>query len=166
MGRQTIVLLALMGVVGASLAGCKPRHVIVVSDQRPQPVSVLRRYNGTDPGLKEPLLLLVNSAQDLESLGSYDLAVHAVDFDKESLVLLALGEKPTGGYWARITGVQREGQQLYVQGLANRPSQDQAVTQALTYPYDAVVISKIRHAKVLSEIESLMGKHPQEYRAK
>ena len=111
-------------------------------------------------------MLLVNSAEDLESLGSFDLAKQAINFEYQSLVLLTLGEKSTGGYWARITGIQQEGRLLYVQAVANRPSNDQAVKQELTYPYDAVVIPKIQHVQVRSEVESLIGKHPQEYRAK
>lgn len=166
MYRRITILCLAATVAAGSLMGCRPRGVIVVSNDRPQPVQVVRRYNGNDPGLKEPMLLLINASGELEALGSYDLAVQSIDFDHESLVLLALGEKPTGGYWARISGVHAEGDLLYVQGLANRPGDDQAVPQALTYPYDAVVIKKRRGMKVRSEIESVVGKHPQEYRSR
>lgn len=162
--RISMALLTSLLSATVALTGCRPQQVLVVSNERPQPVTVLRRFNGNDPGLKEPMVRLISSAGELESLGSYDLAVQSIDYDKESLLLLALGEKPTGGYWARITGVQRKGGLLYVQGLANRPSADAAVSQRLTYPYDAVVIRKIRNARIRSEIESVLGKHPQQYR--
>ncbi len=166
MSRQLAVITILFIGISASLAGCQPRGVIVIADERPQTVEILRRYNGSDPGLKDTALMLIQSGEELKSLGSYDLKVQTFDFERESLLLLALGEKPTGGYWARITGVQKEGDLLYVQGLANRPADDQAVPQVLTYPYDAVVVKKYRGASVRSEIESVVGKYPQEYRGK
>jgi len=160
--NRRIVALGWVMVVGGVCLGCKPHGVIVISHERFQNVQILNKFNGNDPGLKEPGLRLINSVQDLESLGSYELASHEIDFDRQSLLIFALGEKPTSGYWAKIAGVQREGNLLYVQGWANRPSKDQTVTQVLTYPYAVAVLSKITEVQIRSEIESLVGEHQRE----
>ena len=157
-----IVALCWVMVVGGVLLGCKPLGVIVISNERSQSVEILKKFNGNDPGLKEPGLMLINSAQELEVLGSYELTSHEIDFDRQSLLILTLGEKPTSGHWAKIVGVQREGSLLYVQGWANRPSEEQAVTQVLTYPYAAAVISKAKDVQLRSEIESLVGQDQRE----
>jgi len=159
--NRRIVLLWVMGLaVGASILGCQPRGVVVITDRLPKAVEIIRKYHGSDPGFTEPMVLLVNSREELESFNSSHLINQAVDFDRESLLLLALGEKPTGGYWARITAVQRQNNLLYMQGTANRPHRDQTVAQVLTYPYAAVVIKKVRSAQVRSEIDSVLGRQP------
>ena len=162
MNRRSIsLLLWVMGVaMGASVSGCGPHGVIEIMDSRPKAMEIISRHHGSDPGFKEPMVVLVNSYEELESLNSSHLINQTINFDRESLLLLALGEKPTGGYWARITAVQRKNNLLYVQGTANRPHKDQTVPQVLTYPYAAVAVKKIRSAKVRSEIDSVLGRQP------
>lgn len=160
MNRRMRWFLVLSVTMGAFAWGCQPRGVIMITDTRPKAVEILRRYHGSDPGFTEAMVLLINSREELESLNSSQLIDQPIDFDSESLILLALGEKPTGGYWARITAVQHQNNFLYVQGMANRPHRDQTVPQTLTYPYDAAVIKKIRSAQVRSEIESVLGRQP------
>jgi len=154
--HRSVLLLLMLIITG--LAACSPHGVIVLQREKPKPIMILRHYNGSDPGFRSPTVSLINSAEKLAALGSYDLSSQTVDFAKESLLLLALGEKPTTGYWAKITGIQRKGGYLYVQGLANRPLDDDATSPALTYPYDAVVVKKVYTRKVRSEIESIYGK--------
>ncbi len=157
MYRRNIAL-CLMCLTAAAILGCQPTLVIPITKSRPQPIAVLRHYNGSDPGFQEPMILLINKAEDLNRLGSYDLVNSKINFAKESLLLLTLGEQPTSGYWARITGIQRKGGLIYVQGMANRPGENETVTQALTYPYDAAVIKKIYSGELRSEIESVSGR--------
>ncbi len=159
MGRRAVTLLAavVIAATASGLAGCKPRGIIVISRERNEALPILKHYNGSDPALTYPTVLLINSPEELAELGSTELATHLVDFNNESLLLLALGEKPTTGYWARINGVQRKGEHLYVQGTANRPAEFEPVTQVLTYPYSAVVIKKQYIRKIRSEIESVSG---------
>ncbi len=164
--QHRLAIMGLIGwmVLGAGLTACKPQQVMVIAPDRPRAMEIKRRHNGSDQGLKEPTVQLIRSAEQLEALGSSDLAGLGIDFARESLVLLALGEMPTSGFWARITGVQRKGDVLYVQGLANRPHESETVTPSLTYPYEAVVIKRVRAARVRSEIESVFGRSPEQFR--
>lgn len=157
MYRRTPILIVLCAAVAAALIACKPRGVIEIPDREPHPVAILQHFTGSDPGLKEPVVMLINSQDDLQELGSEKLIDEPINFKKQSLLLVSLGERPTGGYWTKITAVQRQESALYIQGIANRPREDEPVTQTLTYPYAAVTIKKVYAAKVRSEIESAQG---------
>jgi hypothetical protein len=55
-------------------------------------------------------------------------------------ILITYGEKPTGGYAVEITGVEEKADRLVVTVKFTEPGPDDMVTQALTYPYDLMVI--------------------------
>ncbi|MEO1237961.1 MAG: protease complex subunit PrcB family protein [Planctomycetota bacterium] len=79
-----------------------------------------------------------------------------VDFARHSVILLSLGEQPTGGYAAEITALQVKGNEVFVQATATRPGPEATVTQAITYPYAAVATEKLPAGVVLrSDITSL-----------
>ena len=163
MSRQLAGLILTSVLLVAVVIGCKPRGVIEISRQQPiRSINMLRRYNGNDSGFKNPVVKLINSEQELKSLGSDDLINYFIDFDRESVILFALGEKSTGGYWARITGLQRDSDWLYVQGRANKPDISQITTPMLTYPYDAVIVKKIYSATIRTEIDSVSGQNPED----
>ena len=155
--RQCAMLLTGLFATVAIL-GCQggPQKVEI-----PQPVSIQARYQGDAPGLKEPTVELIETRKELKALGSDAIAKKAdLDFNKQSLVVFALGEKPTGGYWAWIDSLQKEGDTLWVTGRANRPSENQSVSQQITHPYAAVVIPKVDVARVRDDIQSVVAKMP------
>lgn len=146
----------LAGVAAAMLVGCQAQQGNKSGPT--EPVAILGRLHANDPALKQPEVILITSRAQLDKTGSSELSHLNVDFNRQSLVVLALGEKPTGGYWGKITGVQRKGDELYVQGVANRPAVDQVTTQVLSYPIDAVVVPRQDKVRVVeSEIESVSG---------
>lgn len=55
-------------------------------------------------------------------------------------ILVTYGEKPTGGYTVEITDTEVKEDELLVTAEFTEPGPDEIVTQALTYPYDLVVI--------------------------
>jgi hypothetical protein len=112
---------------------------------------------GSHLALSEATVKLINTREDLNALGIDELANLGANFRAHSVLLLAAGQKPTGGYWIHVTGVQLHGDELYFQGLANRPGPADVVTQALTYPYTAVLIEKARARHLHPELESVAG---------
>ena len=64
------------------------------------------------------------------------------------VIVAALGEKPTGGYRIEITQVSLHGSALTVEVRVTVPPKDAMVTQALTYPFDAVWIPADRLANL------------------
>lgn len=122
-----------------------------------QPLPIIQHFTGDDPALQSPAVILVQSRQELAAIGSVELINHAIDFDRHCLVVLALGRQSTAGYWGRLTAAQLEGDVLHVQGFANRPAPGQASPQAITCPYAAAVLPKVRAQAVRSDIQSVTG---------
>jgi hypothetical protein len=152
---KSISTLALV-LVSATMIACEAQPTRTQPGQ-PQPLAIVRQLHGSDSGLADMTVALVNSQQDLATLGSTQLVNEPIDFGSHSLVVVALGERPTGGYWAQIEGVQVAGNTLYVQAVANRPGSDEMTTQALTHPYAAAVVPKTRATMLRSEVRSVQG---------
>ena len=146
----------------ALAAGCKSSSSTEVGST--EPVSIISHAgSGNDPAFKQPAdpVILITTREQLDRTGSETLAKVEIDFNTQSLVVLALGEEPTAGYWARITGIQRKGSELYVQGLANKPEGEAAAV--LTYPIDAVIVPRQDGITEISpEIEAVTGQTPPE----
>ena len=143
------------------VSGCEaPQEMPYQTMELAQPVEVLHTVVGGHPGLKAPELRLITSQAQLDALGKDDLIGREVDFYNESVVLSALGEMPSSGYWIHITAVHQEGGLLYVYGQANRPAQNAMTGQVLTFPYCAVVISRTTATGVRDQIESVQDQDP------
>jgi len=153
-----LILLSLAASLGLAAAGCKSddhgADADIVGDAF-TPLPILAQHYGNDPGLTTSSVKLINSAEELKAMGSEELVNKNIDFKKRSLIVIAVGEQPTGGYWAHVTGVQRHGQMVYVQGVVNRPAADAIVTQALTYAYAAKVTGVLS-----SDIQNVAGQTP------
>ncbi|MBF2053670.1 MAG: protease complex subunit PrcB family protein [Candidatus Sericytochromatia bacterium] len=63
-----------------------------------------------------------------------------VDFSRQSVLAVFAGEKPTGGYSIRITGIQQQGRSLVVSYSEASPGPDAMVTQVITAPAHLVRI--------------------------
>jgi protease stability complex PrcB-like protein len=67
-----------------------------------------------------------------------------VDFDKEMVVTVFLGEKPTGGYKVEVTAIEedRGKSQLRIVLRESKPPAGSIAIQALTQPYHIVRVKK------------------------
>lgn len=144
-------------VVGCVLTGClsiDPVPARPLADG----VEILRAMTGDDPGLSKPMAVFLNSRSKLDALRTPALSKLEPDFLNEAVVVVALGERPTGGYWVVIDGVRRVDDALVVQVRVNRPGDDEMTTQAMTHPFAAAVIPvQDRAMEVRVEAESLRG---------
>ena len=136
------------------LAGCQGP---AIGGRTTKPVPIVVHTQADDSGFQHAAMELINSQAKLESFGSTTLDALNVDFEKQSLLVLALGQKPTGGFSTQITGVQTRGSELYVQGKIFEPPPEAIVNQALTYPIAAAVIPKIRAALVHPEVDEVVA---------
>jgi len=124
-----------------------------------QPIPILAQHHGDDPALRDPLVRLIQTRRQLEAFHADQLEAIDVNFNVHSLLLIAIGERPTSGWWSRVDHVQQIGNHLYFQGVANAPGPGQMVTQILTYPWTAIVIPRVGKVQLHAEIESTRG-HP------
>ncbi len=150
MGSRFLSMVMLVVTFGV-LTACETDQPMTFNTQ---PVPILQSYAGNDASLPGPDVIVVNSAAQLPE-GS-ELAGQNIDFSRRSLVIVTLGERPTGGYGVRIHGVQRHNNTLYVQGVETQPGSDAVVTQALTHPYAAVEVEKLPAGLIVQpEIEEV-----------
>jgi hypothetical protein len=67
----------------------------------------------------------------------------AVDFARDMIVVVALGERPSGGYAVRIDSVSAGSPGPVVHYTATEPGEGCMSTQALTAPVDAVQVPRV-----------------------
>jgi protease stability complex PrcB-like protein len=70
-------------------------------------------------------------------------ALPAVDFEREMLIAVASGTRPTGGFSIQVTGVTTRGDRLEIAVLERCPDADAIVTMALTQPVAVVRVAKL-----------------------
>jgi hypothetical protein len=66
----------------------------------------------------------------------------AIDFDREMVILVAMGERPTGGYSITIEGVYDASGRVFAVVREKSPGADCFVTEAFTQPIDAVRVPR------------------------
>lgn len=144
------------------LTGCGKVTVVNSNEQATavtpaQTLTIEQQITGQSMAFKLPNVFVINSEEQINATRSKQLKDLKVDFTKQSIVLIAIGEQKSGGYWVKINGIQpAEGGNAYIQATVNKPSKDQMTTQALTYPFAAIVTGKIT-GTVIPEIESVEG---------
>lgn len=67
-----------------------------------------------------------------------------VNFDKDLVVAVSMGEQPSGGYEMRISRMYRSGSQVTVVVDVDRPSPAAVTTMVLTHPGHVVKVPKSR----------------------
>lgn len=98
-------------------------------------------------GLTAPGLVYISNASDLDKLGrlpSGNLAMkklRALDLEQEHLVLVGLGQKPTGGYGLTLDTAEIADDVLELTLNVRKPASDAMVTQALTTPCAIIAIT-------------------------
>jgi len=148
MGKTRVMGMAALALTAALLGACKSdgRSVTEPSTwfgaSEAEAVAIHNQWQGSDSAFKTAGSVLIDSAAKLQETGSTELTSLNVNFDTHSIVVFSLGEQPTGGYWAWITGVQRGGGKLWVQATVNRPADGAATSQVLTYPVAAAVVDR------------------------
>jgi hypothetical protein len=68
------------------------------------------------------------------------LKVPTIDWDKQMLVLVTAGSKPTGGWKVTIDSIKSDGKTLMVEWRAAPPSG--FATQAFTHPGQVVLVDR------------------------
>jgi hypothetical protein len=70
------------------------------------------------------------------------LKVRGIDWDKQMIVVVAAGAQPTGGYSVEVLSQAVKDGTLTVNWRLNKPADGAAVTQAVTYPAQMVLIER------------------------
>jgi hypothetical protein len=138
--RSTLPLLAL-----ALLAACAPKEARTLPGD-PLPVERFAEEGRSltlHGAIEESRRLVVRDSETLRETWA-DIGQRrdapAVDFDRETVVVAAMGMRPTGGYAIIIDGASLHADTVHVLVRSIAPGADCMVTQVITHPADAARI--------------------------
>lgn len=141
----------------SALVGCKGDGASKASTdtgiELAQPVTILERIKGHSAALNTIGKMHIKTKEAYDALGDASIFPGEIDFDAHDLVIVALGEQPTGGYAINIESIQLQGGELAVTGKATAPGPDDVTSQVLTYPYCAVLIPSTKADKIVTYID-------------
>jgi len=92
---------------------------------------------------RTPIMEIAETGERYDSLWRMhikDTVAPSVDFEKESVVFLIMGPRPTGGYAVTPESVTRSGSELFVKTRINEPAKGMMTTQAFTAPYAVIAV--------------------------
>ena len=137
--------------LGMMLVGCKKQKTAALGN----PIAVEGQVAGHDAALKKAGTWLITSQAEFDALGSQELGKLQPDFDRDCVVVAAMGERQ-GAYSAKIDGIQLVGKTLYVQVTRTQPAGGPG--GGASHAYAAVVIPKVSAGtQVVAENNSATG---------
>ncbi|WP_150909950.1 protease complex subunit PrcB family protein [Marinobacter halotolerans] len=140
--------LILSHVVAASIlsAGCVSNYT-----ETAEGAPLARQITASDQcGVVAPGLIYLTEKEDLGRLQDLPMQnlsmkpLNALDFDREHVLIVGLGQKPTGGYGLTLANSQIESDTLKLTMILRRPAPDAMVTQVLTTPCAVLAITPER----------------------
>src|SRR5688572_2509444 len=147
MRRSYFLLLvgaALGAACSASMAPGEPGRAVPLVRLRPEPYS-FTNYSGLD----QPERMVVRDEAAWREVWAAIWQGHSpepplpeVDFVQEMLVVVALGERPTGGFGIFADSAFTEGEELVIRVRTIAPGPRCYTTQALTQPVDVARVPR------------------------
>lgn len=111
------------------------------------PFSTLAK--GFQSGVREPAQVVIRSRDDWVAFWGRHTrtqagppALPSVDFSREMIAALFMGERGTGGYEIEITRVERAGSGLAVHYRSRGPTPGAMLTQTLTQPFHLIKLPR------------------------
>lgn len=89
---------------------------------------------------EDQLKELLNNSNQMMSLNGSDINISGIDFNKNTLIVIFMGEMPTSGYSIEIDVVSEEENYINLYYKEITPGKDCIVNQVITYPYKAIKI--------------------------
>jgi hypothetical protein len=128
------------GVVGT---GC-----VVNQKETAEGAPLVRQITASDQcGVVAPGLIYLNEQEDLERLQGLPMQnlsmkqLNELNFDREHVLVVGLGQKPTGGYGLTLANSRIIGDTLKITVILRRPPADAMVTQVLTTPCAVMAVT-------------------------
>lgn len=101
--------------------------------------------SGTLSSIDEPRQAVIRTPDEWQALwrrhGSAD-PPPAIDFDRQMVLAVFLGSRPTAGYRVEIVSARKTSQGLRVEYVETQPDPDKMVAQILTAPFHLVAIDR------------------------
>jgi len=137
MGWKLQICLLLCGTALAFAAGGSETQIKVIA-------------KGAFSGIQEPKQLVIsNQTQFAEIWQKHNVRAEPkkpapeIDFSKESVIFVSLGQKRTGGYAVQVSDVQKKDGKIEVVVQTTSPKPGGMQIQTLTAPFTIVAVPKI-----------------------
>jgi hypothetical protein len=98
---------------------------------------------GTQSGISNVRRVTIRGASEWEAIWAQHAATRerpVVDWEREMVVGLFMGQRPTGGFSTEIVGVEAQPETLIVRYRETQPAPGGMTAQVLTSPYHLVVV--------------------------
>ncbi|MFN4179515.1 MAG: alkaline phosphatase family protein [Armatimonadota bacterium] len=113
-------------------------------------LSIIAEWKGNHCGITEPKRIVITDAKEWAEIwkqvhrGKIPAPkVPEVDFNKNMVVAVFMGQKPTSGYAIQITEVARSNGEVVAKLKETAPAKGAIVLQVLTQPFHIVVVPKV-----------------------
>lgn len=131
-------------VVALTLLACRPgKPVARDGSAQGSAIEVRDLAAGVHGGPSEPAEAVISNPERLASIWPATGAPPEIDFSEETVIFVALGQRPTGGYEVEITTVQARGDTTLVHYVERPPGPGCMTTQALTSPYHIIAVASV-----------------------
>lgn len=101
---------------------------------------------GFQSGVREPTQIVIRSRPDWVAFWERHTRTQSepppIDFSRDMVVGLALGQRSTGGYEIEITRVERADSRLGIYYRSRSPDPGAILTQALTQPFHVIKLPR------------------------
>ena len=146
-----LLMMACVGPVAATDDGSRPvRHIAMAATKglSANQVSIHSLERGFQSGIHEPLQIVVRAPAEWKALWQRHASTQSkvppaptVDFNKEIVVGVFLGDKPTGGYQVEILRAERSDGTLLIYFDEQAPGTGAMVIQVITQPFHIVRVA-------------------------
>ncbi|NOT33285.1 MAG: protease complex subunit PrcB family protein [Candidatus Eisenbacteria bacterium] len=137
-----LTLAPLLAGCGSDLAGSREIEIVRITPNAPGLI-----YTS---GLTSPLRAVINDQAALEQMWTTAFAavgsppqIPTIDFTKEMVVVVALGQRASGGYSIQVADAKMSRGALVIDVLLKSPGNRCAVTLSFTEPLDIVKIARV-----------------------
>jgi len=113
-----------------------------------EPMAFATVERGAASGIREPSQIVVRASREwvlvwarhARSVGT--VVAPPVDFSREMVVGVFMGERETGGYRIEISGIERTESGIRVRYVTRAPEPGAVLTQALTQPFHLIRLAR------------------------
>jgi hypothetical protein len=114
-----------------------------------KPKRIIKQWQDVYSGIKTKETLIIDSQKDWQELWQKHTqnvqpvpSLPDVDFTKNMVIAVFMGEKNTGGYGIHVSKIEETNNNVYIELEETVPSSGTIVSQSFTQPYHIVVVSK------------------------
>ncbi|NOS86813.1 MAG: protease complex subunit PrcB family protein [Ignavibacteria bacterium] len=140
---KTNIILLTAFIISTVIAGCSSQG----NDEKKLPMEII--LDGTYSAIEEKREILLNNNDDYQKLMTQVYSnldqmprIPVVDFNKNSVVAVFIGNRSNGGYMVVIDSISEGSKNLTVNITETTPGKNCMVTDAITRPFSLVKIPK------------------------